>query len=189
MGVQLLSGIVSGLITGSLLWLFTQLFNINARKTLRIQSKRMKYYLASINNDLTWGTEDENDEYYSFLINKIPFILQAVDSAKESISLFNFMCMRRLVMTQLNEIQSGMENMLLTVAGNETESEKLYRLKSLAVQYQTGASNILLLRAEFLEKITESNSIESALSKMSYDDDNIEEIEALLCTQQTSNKQ
>ena len=163
------------------MWLFTQLYNINARKTIRIQSKRMQYYLASINNDIVWGAEDQRDDYYAIMMSKIPFVLQSADSARNAISLLNFIGKRKAILTQLDEIQSGMEDMLLAVSGNDTELEKLQRLQLIASKYQTEASNILLIRAEYLEKLSYSFTIKSALSSMKYDDNNIEKIESLLC--------
>lgn len=177
---SLFLGIIAGIVSGAILWLFSQLFNIGAKKTLQIQSKRMQYYLVSINNDITWGTEDKIDDYYAILTQKIPFVLHAVDLAKDSIALLDFrLTTRRCIIKQLDEIQKGIEDLLEIVVGADRESEKLKRLEAMR-KYQTEASNILLIRAEFIEKLACSISVNRALSKMSYDDENVDEIEKIL---------
>lgn len=136
--------------------------------------------MSSINNDIIWGTEDELDDYYEILIYKIPFVLQAADLIRESMALLNYrLSSRKCIEKQLDEIQKAMEYLLTLAVGAERSREKLMRLEIMK-RYQTEASNILLIRAEFLEKLATSRCVELAISKMSYDDERIDEIEKLL---------
>ena len=169
---NIIIGIVSGIVTAIIIWGVSAAWNYKACRTVKIQSKRMQCYLSSISNDITWGVEDCRDDYYDNLLLIIPFVLQSIDIARDSLSLVNFRVFRRrlYIEKQLTEITNGMETMLNEAVGAAPEQEKKARLQSIKNKYQTSCNNILYYRAVFLEKLTKLTTVQAALENIEYDE-------------------
>lgn len=183
MVIGIVSGIISGIICSIFVTLFNWSVNVKARSDVERIMKRLIQYLSSINNDVTWGIEDEHSDYYDNMIGKLFWAYSLIDNAYDAIKKFNF-CFnhRKYIIKQLQEIEHGLDTFLIEVAAVSPNEEKIARLRSLACSYQTLNDNILIRRAEFVLNLLQYHSLNTALDKSCADstDESISDIRTIL---------
>lgn len=182
----MLQGIISGLICAILVYIFTSLFNISAKKEVRQCVKRLAIYIDAIDKNITWGTDDKKSEYYDYALECVHFCYLYLDNALQSIKPLNFMFRgRKYILHQLYEIQAGLDYILGCVEGTLPEQERLSRLNDFDVYFRDGSDNILVHRAEFVGYLLSGLSTQKAAEKASviYADGNSYEIKGkLMCS-------
>lgn len=169
--IGIISGIISGIICSILIWIFNSLFNISAKKDVCAYTKRLKVYLDSINNDITWGAEDSRLDYYTDLLNKVHFAYLYIDNSKQAIRKLNFRfhsC--KAIITQYDKIETGLNKIMEEVELASPAGEKIKRLCALAKEFQTTNSNILSIRANFILNLINCRTFPDALERSCIDD-------------------
>lgn len=128
-------------------------------------------YLESINNDLTWGMEDQRESYYTDLLNKIHFSYLYMDNARRSIRLANLLWHnRKRILKQYSEIEAGLNKIMCGVEASAPEKERVARMESLAKEIQTTDSNMLIVRANFILNLVDNRTFSEALEETCIDD-------------------
>lgn len=172
MNIDIVSGLVSGIICAVLVWAFSVLINIKAKNEVLFWAKRLQSILYSINNDITWGIEDKREDYYDNLIVKVPYVYQYLYEIARAISVLNFCIFgrRAYIKKQLEVLENDMDYILSEV-NLSGKNEKQGRLISIGKLYQTTNSNILVIRAEFIEKLTYIRTVDASIAEVATDDD------------------
>lgn len=164
-------GIVSGVICAFFIWVFNSFWNVNCRRDIHFYTERLILYLESINNDLTWGMEDQRESYYTDLLNKIHFSYLYMDNARRSIRLANLLWHnRKRILKQYSEIEAGLNKIMCEVEAAAPEKERVARMESLAKEIQTTDSNMLIVRANFILNLVDNRTFAEALEETCIDD-------------------
>ncbi len=182
-------GIVAGLVSALIIWLFSLIWNKEAGRIVSIQAKRMQSYLQSISNDITWGVDDNKEFYYDSLISKIPYIYNCIDESKQAISHINFILWgrKKYIIEQLRILERAMDDMMWEVEGAYEDDEIMQRLKYFKEKYQSRGKNKLLIRAEFLERLVSTKNTDALIGEVAADfdeeltDQNIKMLKNICC--------
>lgn len=171
MEIGVISGVISGLVCTFFVALITNNFNAQAKYEVMINIERLRILIDSINNDLTWGNEDEKPDYYDNLIVKVLFAYSYLDNARFATKRFNFLFHnRKNILMQYVEIEKSFNKILCEAQGVDGDLEKIYRLKALSAALQTITNNILSLRVLFIIKLINTHSLDDALDESCIDD-------------------
>lgn len=171
----MIDGIISGLISGFLCSIIVALlgwcYNPYAKSEVCSAMNRLIIYLESMNNDITWGREDEQSDYYDNLIVKVYFSHIYLDNARKATKRLNFITKnRKYILKQYQEIEHGLNTFLTEFGSMSADTDKICRLDNLAKRYQTLTGNVLICRANFVMNLIQFRSLEEALDRSCADD-------------------
>lgn len=169
--IGIISGLISGILCSIIVALLGWCYNPYAKSEVCKAMNRLITYFESMNNDITWGSEDERSDYYDNLIIKVYFAHIYLDNARKVTKVLNFITKhRKYILKQYQEIEFGLNTFLTEFGSISADTDKICRLDNFAKRFQTLTGNLLICRINFVMNLIQFRSLEEALDRSCIDD-------------------